>query len=192
MALDCAYGVWLCVSLAAGRRWAFEGMAFLCVLQFLSNVYYGVSAHVVVGLAAMVYCAVRLLGLGPRPVRGAPTDGFLPDRLVAIAFTIVNVEAVLALVFFRSPSHPALTPTLVVYYLVSLASLSWFNLNLYRGHGWTVGVGLLSTLIGIVGLQRTPDQRLQMICAVLGFIYFGLRLVAIGPKPLGILGMRSP
>lgn len=190
-ALDTLFGLWLCAGVYRSRRWALVGMLLYGVLFALQNVYYRLDPHAFLGLLAAGYGFARLAFLGPRPPRPERPPAFLPDRLVGFTYILLNVGSALAFFVHPLPDHP-ITPMLASYLVADLALVLWSNLGVWGGRGWSVGTGLFFTVMGVLAGMSHPDQRAQIVGAVFGVFYFGIRACGFGPEPRGFLGVRSP
>lgn len=189
--LSVVYTLWLCAAVYRGRRWAFFGLAFQGIRISVQGFIYGVPGHAVVSLISLVYCLLRLASiLGKAPPRLTDAEPFLPDRFVAATVIVIDVGTALSALIRPLPGQPV-TPTGALWMLCAFPELFWFQWSAYRSRGWAMGIGLLLMAMGFLMWLPYPEQRLHKIEVTLGFLYFGLRLTHLGPRPKGFLGIAS-
>lgn len=175
------YGLWLCRAAYQGARWAFVGLAFQLALDVLTGLTYRFTDADLFRAVAFLFFVARLIPLfGPKlapPPKPAP---FLPDRVVAVGFALLNVgygsENILRISNARGV-------TVLFWQIVDLVQLLWFNLQLYRGHRFALTMGLVFTFLAILQILRSPAGLPNDAACCLGFLYFQARLLnLIGPK----------
>lgn len=187
------YGVWVCVAVWQGRRWAFVALAFHSANALTFPLFGTFTVDSIIDVATLLYCVLRLTSfLGP-PLPCLKPRGlaYTPDRWAGISFAVLNTGFLLRNLFWPLPGQPPLDYRNYIYMAVSMAELYWANYSLFKGRGWTIGVGLFFSTIGYFAVQGEPDVRVQTTLAAVSLIYFAARLAWLGPRPKGIFGMTS-
>ena len=189
--LSAIYTLWLCVAVHRGRRWGFVALAFQNLRQALQGALSSELTYVAAYSVALAYCVLRLwTPIGPKLPKSSPIPSFLSDKVAAITLAVLDVGTTLSFLFAPPPGQ-VVTASYVLWFILLLPELLWFQLSAYRSRGWAMGIGLLFTLMGFVVQIDHPEQRLQRAEATAGFLYFGLRLATLGPRPKGFLGLDS-
>ena len=134
--MSVVYGIWLCIGVYRGRRWALIGKALDSLWVAVWTLYFGWSPYVIVPVAMLGYCLLRLTAkLGPLPANAPLPPIYLPDRLTGVGFAILNVYTVLGTFAKHEASDRELGSMSFTWMAVTLVQVFWFNFGLYQSRG---------------------------------------------------------
>ena len=145
----------------------------------------------IVGAGTFVYSTLRAVPVfGPRHFRAKSPEAFLPDKVVVAILAVIDVGTTISFIL-RPPPGEEVNAIYVLWFLLSISRILWFQMAAFRSRGWGIGLGLMFIAMGFFIQLDQPEQRLQRVEAVVGFLYFGSRFAGLGPRPKGFLGIDS-
>lgn len=185
------FACWTDLGIYRSRRWAFVIRITIGGLSLSPLIWAQRWPETLAEVVAIGFCIARATSLiGPRLRAVRPTQAFLLDKLFASQAILLNLFF-LGYWMLRSATTGQWGSALALsQYAVQMFQCFWFAFGLFQSRGWAiVGGAMFGLLLTIWQLPTAPWWGTAI--NVIGLLYMSLRLIALGPRPEGLLGLDS-
>ncbi len=185
------FGCWTDLGIYRSRRWAFVIRITIGALSLSALIWARRWPETLIEVVAIGFCIARMTSLiGPRLRTVRPTQAFLLDKLFASLALLLNLFFMGYWMLRSATTGQWGSAWALSQYAVQMFRCFWFTWGLFQSRGWAiVGGAMLGLLLTIWQLPTVPWWGTSI--NVVGLLYIGLRLIALGPRPEVLLGLDS-